>query len=244
MTIPAGTRVIADLHLDPAGDARLDRFEAWLEALEAPRLVILGDLFEVWVGPAQARMVGARRVIEALHARHRKGTALDIVPGNRDFLLGSDFERSTGATVHPHGFLGGGGAGDDDVLFVHGDELCTLDVGYQRLKRVVRSLPARALARTLPLAVARRAAARLRKASRSSVARKPAPEKAMQPDACRELLEAAGARTLMCGHAHEYRDERIADGKRWIVLGAWGGTSDELSRTAEGDWIAHTSRSR
>ena len=219
---------LADLHLHPEEDPRLDGFLAWLDSLEGvPRLIVLGDLFDVWVGPAQARQRASGRVVEALARLAGRGTKVEIVPGNRDFLLDASFERRTGARLWPDGMLGRTAEGTR-VLFVHGDELCTRDLAYQRMKRVLRSTPARALSRLLPLAVARWAAGRLRARSIAAVAAKPSEEKSMQREAVRALAAAREADVLVCGHAHCFRDERLEGGPRWIVLDAWGGEHDRF----------------
>jgi UDP-2,3-diacylglucosamine hydrolase len=222
-----GTLAIADLHLDAGPHARPARdFEAFLErARSAPRLVILGDLFDAWVGPAHAELAGARRVLDALASLVRAGTALDIVHGNRDFLLEESFERRTGARVHPAGLVGR--CAGVRTLLVHGDELCTLDHGYQRLKRALRSAPIRWLAPRLPRPLSLAAARRLRSASVRAVAEKPPESKRQQRDAASELALAARARQLVVGHAHEFRDEDDG-GLRWIVLDAFGGARDCL----------------
>ena len=227
--LPEGTLVIADLHLDPAADARIESFCAWLDASESlPRLVILGDLFDVWVGPAQARLPGAAEVLETLSRRVAQGTRIDLIPGNRDFMMDADFERRSGARLHEGGLVARlpRGAG---VLFLHGDELCTRDVQYQRMKRVLRSGPVRALARRLPLASARWAAGRLRRATARSLAAKPAQEKRMQAQAADQQARRFGAAFVVCGHAHQFRDEHLPGGARWIVLDAWGGERDLLA---------------
>ena len=55
--------MIADLHLDvgpSGGEAR--EFARFVESLRGvPRLVVLGDLFDAWVGPAQMELAAARR---------------------------------------------------------------------------------------------------------------------------------------------------------------------------------------
>ena len=62
-----GALVIADLHLDVQDEPGLEGFLSWLAALsDVPQLLILGDLFEFWVGPAQLQMPGARRITDAL----------------------------------------------------------------------------------------------------------------------------------------------------------------------------------
>ncbi|MFT5051269.1 MAG: UDP-2,3-diacylglucosamine hydrolase [Chlamydiales bacterium] len=229
-----GTLVIADLHLDPSGDARVDAFVEWVALSRAPHLIILGDLFDVWVGPAQSRMGGAGAVMAALAMWTARGAILDVVPGNRDFLLGSLFMEVTGARLRPEGFVARASEDARRILFIHGDELCTRDIAYQRMKRILRSRSVRILTRWTPLPIARWAAARLRQASVKAIARKPAPEKAMQTDACREIAAAANASVLICGHAHEFRDEAVEDGPRWIVLDAWGGARDVLAIDRDG----------
>jgi len=224
-----GTLVIADLHLDPAGDSRVDAFIEWIASSRAPRLIVLGDLFDVWVGPAQARMGGAAAVLAGLATWTARGAALDVVPGNRDFLLGEFFSEVTGARLRPDGFVACAAGDTRRILFIHGDELCSKDHAYQRMKRVLRSPTVRMLTRWAPLPLARWAASRLRKASIRAVARKPVPEKSMQTDTCRELAHTALADVLVCGHAHEFRDEQLSDGPRWIVLDAWGGARDVLA---------------
>jgi UDP-2,3-diacylglucosamine hydrolase len=220
-----GTRIVADLHLD-LGDAESSgEFLGWLAQQRGiPRLVVLGDLFDVWVGPAQERLPVGPVVLDALSEFVRSGTRLEILHGNRDFLLDERFEARTGARVHDRGIVGI--AGSSRILLIHGDELCTKDVGYQRLKRVVRSGPVRALSRALPLSVATGLARRLRRSSVRALSVKLPEEKAMQESACRELAAIHRARTVVCGHAHRFRDEKLADGTRWIVLDAFGGSKD------------------
>lgn len=233
--IEPGTLVIGDLHLDVGGTApepesSVHGFLGWLaEAAAAPRLIVLGDLFDAWIGPAQGRLPEARRVLEGFRAATSRGLRLDVLHGNRDFLLGPDFEAATGARVWPRGLVGEPvDAPDRRILFVHGDELCTLDHAYQRLRRVVRSRPVQALAPRLPTSVALGLARRLRRASVQAVAAKPSAEKSQQPEAAVRLALEEAAPTLVCGHAHRWRDEALPGGPRWVVLDAWGGARDVL----------------
>ena len=224
--LPAGGLVISDLHLDAA---RADGHAQFLEFLRAarghPTLLILGDLFDAWVGPAHSRLPGAELVIGALRELSDAGTSIALVHGNRDFLLDESFSRATGVQLCSDGILADSGA-TEQVLFIHGDELCTLDRAYQRLKRVVRSTPARWLAPRLPDALALGLARRLRGASKTAVANKPAETKRQQVGEVERRAAAVGAEVLICGHAHEFRDERLPSGVRWMVLDAFGGPRD------------------
>ena len=184
-------------------------------------------------------MPGAPRVLGALRALVARGTAVAIVPGNRDFLLDRSFEERTGAQLFDEGFVGR--VGDRRLLCVHGDTLCTKDKGYQRLRRVLRSRPVTWLAPRLPLALGTCVATRLRRASVKAVAVKLPEEKSIQRDAVRAAAVEQRADVVVCGHAHAFRDEELSDadgnsghGARWIVLDAYGGDRDLLEVGAGG----------
>lgn len=219
---------IADLHLDVANAEACAPFVRWLERLDAPAaLVVLGDLFDVWVGPAQARLAAAPLVLDALAARVRAGTRLVVVPGNRDFLLDRAFTERTGAELCPDGFVAELADGAR-MLCVHGDTFCTLDRGYQRLRRVLRARPVTWLAPRLPLWLGNALARRLRRASVQAIAAKLPEEKSVQRGAARAAAHAQHATLVVCGHAHAFRDEFFDDGVRWLVLDAFGGARDVL----------------
>jgi UDP-2,3-diacylglucosamine hydrolase len=225
--LAVGSLIIADLHIDVEEEGASAPFLRWLEQhAGAPRLLILGDLFEFWVGSAQAETSGGREVLAALRDMSSAGTAIDIVPGNRDFLLGSGFEHATGCRVHHAGLVGRLDS-EGRVLFLHGDELCTLDTSYQRLRRTIRSAPIRFLASHLPLPLTRAVGRRLRRASQGAVSTKDPADMAQQPAECLSRAAEVEAEILVCGHAHRFRDEELG-GLRWLVLDAFGGKRDTL----------------
>lgn len=234
---PAGVLVIGDLHLDLFEGDHAERFARWLDGLPPPpRLIILGDLFEFWVGRHQQRVGGARRVLASLRGLVERGTPVDVLHGNRDFLLGQHFVRASGCAIRPAGLCGELADGSR-TLFLHGDELCTLDHSYQRFKRVMRSRPARWLAACLPLALQRLGAARLRRASARAAARPRASElRALQASAAAREAAQQGASQLVCGHAHAFRDDPLPGGGRWLVIDAWGGARDACRLGADGVW--------
>lgn len=230
LELAPGSRVIADLHLDLASAESVEPFVEFLARLAGcPRLVVLGDLFDVWVGPAQMQLGEAPRVLDALAALAARGIDLVIVHGNRDFLLEQRFAGRVHATLCPEGFVARL-PGGERMLCVHGDTLCTRDRGYQRLRRVLRSAPLLWLAPRLPFALSRAIARRLRRASVKAVAAKYVDEKSIQRDAVAAAAREHGASIVLCGHAHEFRDERVGE-TRWIVLDAFGGEHDLLHRS-------------
>ena len=233
ISLEPGGAAIADLHLDPASAADCAVLVGWLDGLDVPRLLILGDLFDAWVGPAHQRLPGSQAVIAGLQRLARRGAAIDLLHGNRDFLLDERFAEACGATLRPEGVVGTLPSGER-VALVHGDTLCTRDHAYQRYRRVSHSAAVRRLALSLPLFISSWIARRLRHVSVQAVAQKPPEEKALQADAARQLAATEGVRTVVCGHAHEARDEPLSGGPRWIVLDAFGGERDLLRVGADG----------
>lgn len=228
------TRVVGDLHLDVSPRASApEEFLGWLRTLRGtPRLIVLGDLFDAWIGSLHLELPAAAAAVRGLRELVDGGTALEILPGNRDFLLEACFERASGARVH-RGGLAARLPDGARVLFVHGDELCTLDRGYQRLRRVVRSPAFAWLAEHQPRALSLWIARGLRAGSRRAVPRKRPEYTAQQPQAVRRLAQQAGAAHLVCGHAHRFRCERLETGPTWWVLDAWGGERDVLRVRAD-----------
>lgn len=239
--IPHGTRVIADLHLDLADESGSAGFLSWLAGQPGmPALVVLGDLLDVWVGPAQARMPGARALLDGLRDLVAAGTELHVVHGNRDFLLDRSFEERTGARIHRRGFVGvvdraTAGLPARRIVLIHGDELCTRDRAYQRLRKIIRSRVVTTLAPRLPLPVATRIARALRRVSVRALTAKPPAKKSIQEAAARWNALVHQADTVVCGHAHAYRDMRLPTGPRWIVLDAFGGERDVLDVDPDGE---------
>ncbi|HED67090.1 MAG TPA: UDP-2,3-diacylglucosamine diphosphatase [Planctomycetes bacterium] len=239
-----GTLVLADLHLDPDDREAAAEFRGWLGRLEGvPRVVILGDLFEFWVGPTQLGLGTMPTILEALASLSRAGTRLDLVPGNRDFLLDRSFEARSGCRLRGAGLIGSGPDGAR-TLFLHGDELSTEDRAYQRLRRVLRSRCVGWTASHLPRPLALGLARRLRRASRRALDAKRPITTELQSREVDARLASSRCSHLLCGHAHRFRDEPSGAGGRWIVLDAWGGERDLLRLDPSGDWTASCHRPR
>lgn len=234
--LQADTRIVGDLHLDVTPRASPPTvFLDWLASLRGtPRLIVLGDLFDAWIGSLHLELPAAAAAVSGVRALVDAGTAVEILPGNRDFLLESAFERASGARLHRGGLearLPGGAR----ALFVHGDELCTQDRGYQRLRRVVRSPAFAWFAEHQPRALSLWIARGLRASSRRAVPLKRPEYTAQQPAAALQLARRSAAAHLVCGHAHRFRREALDAGLTWWVLDAWGGERDVLRVRAASD---------
>jgi UDP-2,3-diacylglucosamine hydrolase len=232
IALPLPALVIADLHLDLDDARACAEFTGWLaEQRGARALVVLGDLFEYWLGAPHLEHAGGAAVCAALAGFARAQGPVHALHGNRDFLLDAKFEGASSARVHPSGLRAGCAGGE--YLFLHGDELCIHDHAYQRLRRVLRSRPVRGLARVLPRGALEAAARRLRRRSVSAVAAKRPLEVEQVADSAWERLGACGATELVVGHAHRWREEQ-SGGRRLRVLDAWGGARSVLVIEANG----------
>ena len=128
--------LISDLHLTPESPETLAYFHRFLESLgDIDSLYVLGDLFEYWLGDDTARELGHLPVETILQDLTTRGTKIYFIPGNRDFLIGSDFALRTGVSIlndaSVHRFF------QCCVLLLHGDSLCTDDHEHQTFRSMV-----------------------------------------------------------------------------------------------------------
>ncbi len=110
------------------------------------------------------------------------------------------------------------------TLLLHGDQLCTLDIQYQRYRARVSQADwqRRMLAR--PLWFRRSVAALLRGASRLRNRKADSPEMDVVADDAEALFRESGAKRMIHGHTHRpFRHMHDVDGRRRerIVLGDW-----------------------
>lgn len=217
------TLVVADAHL---GSAPEDG-EAFLWFLErtakgATRLVLLGDLFDLWLGAERLQTPGQRRVVEALRGLRRQGVRLWYVEGNRDYFLGRILSPDPFEAVATEQLdLQIGGL---RVRFEHGDRINVRDRNYQAWRRLSRSAGVAAAFNLLPPRAAARLAIWLERRFRTTNVRHRVhfPE-----DLCRARARqvfAEGAARLFLGHFHRgWEWQETAGGRacRAIVVPAW-----------------------
>jgi UDP-2,3-diacylglucosamine hydrolase len=128
----------SDLHLCPARPGTVHLFERFLAgpAREAEALYLLGDLFEYWAGDDDLEDPFNAGICAAIKKVGAGGTAIFFLPGNRDFLVGEEFCKATGAKLLPEEIVVD--LAGTRTLLVHGDTLCTDDADYQRFRAMVR----------------------------------------------------------------------------------------------------------
>ena len=198
---------IGDVHLSPSAPARTKLFLRFLDvaAARAQAIVILGDLFDYWVGARQATLPEYRDVLHALQQTAARGCKLFFIAGNRDFHFNGRLTRELGIEVMPDPRVVQ--LDNRRVHLTHGDLLCEGDYAYQRLRKLLRNPLVMAVTRLLPLSVALRMAQGLRRKSKAEIATKTMAEMDLTPGAVTRVFE-GGADVLICGHVHKPRHEK------------------------------------
>lgn len=223
LTAPAHWRaidLISDLHLCEALPRTLQGLAKHLEATDADAVLILGDLFEVWVGDDQRLRPFERACVEMLRV-HAERLWLGFMPGNRDFLVGSALCEAAG--LHPLADPTCLTAFASPWLLTHGDALCLEDLEYQGFRRLVRGAAwqqgflQKSFDERWTVASGIRSESRLRKSA--------APDPTLWADVDRDeglaWLAQAGAQTLIHGHTHRPGDEAWTQGCKRVVLSDW-----------------------
>jgi UDP-2,3-diacylglucosamine hydrolase len=210
---------ISDLHLAAERPRTIGRFLRFL-AEDAPghrELVILGDLFEFWIGDDAA--ASARPIVDGLAAYSASGRRLLLMHGNRDPLLGHAFAAASGGTLLADPIIVE--VAGTPTLLSHGDAWCTLDVAYQRFRSTVRQPEFQRdfLSKTLDERIA--FARGLRMQSDSEKSTKAADIMDVTPDAVVAALRAAGVRRIIHGHTHRPASHVVDLGdalaERWVL---------------------------
>jgi len=239
LAAPAGARrieFVSDLHLGAELPRTTEAFLSWLDHSQADLLIILGDLFEAWIGDDATDQPPVAQVVSALQAASvRRPVA--VMRGNRDFLLGeSFFQRSGCSALADPCVLDAFG---QRVLLSHGDALCLDDSAYQRFRAEVRQTAWQAAFLARPLAERQAIASGLRAASQASQAGR-AVETYADPDPAlaSDWLRRAQATTLVHGHTHRPGDETRPEGWKRRVLSDWdldhAQRAEVLAWTAQG----------
>lgn len=130
---------------------RTELFHRYLErlALQPPEsLILVGDIFDLWVGPSSYFAGAYAESIARLKQLSNRGVKIHYFEGNHDFHLARYFEAEGIASVHagPARFKVAG----RDVQVEHGDEADPSDRGYLFLRWLLRSPFVTLLARVLP----------------------------------------------------------------------------------------------
>jgi UDP-2,3-diacylglucosamine hydrolase len=211
--------LLSDVHLSADMPRTFDAWARHLLETPADAVLMLGDLFELWVGDDSRHHGFERRctdVLRAASARRR----LAFMPGNRDFLVARDMLDDCGV----HGLADPTvlTAWDQRILLTHGDALCLADQPYQRFRAQVRDPAWQQGFLAQPLTHRHAQARAMRQASEAHQSgMSPDLEIDVDPSAACAWLEAAGATEMIHGHTHRPASHALPGGARRHVMGDW-----------------------
>ncbi len=211
---------ISDLHLEPIDNNRLHCFINFLA--EAPEkyksLYIIGDLFEYWIGDDDPHPIN-ELIQNKLKLAHDQGLSIYLLHGNRDFLLGSQFEKNTGLKIiNDMTIIKDSGI---SLMIAHGDSFCTDDTEYQALKESLRSEGWKKDFLQKPIAERIAFADGLRAKSAESSSNKAENIMDVNESYVAEVIERHKIDFLIHGHTHRPAIHKLGNGSSRVVLGSW-----------------------
>lgn len=212
--------LISDLHLQASEHGTFEAWRAHMQSTPADAVLLLGDVFEVWVGddavPHDPFLQACAQVLRRATQRMTVG----FMPGNRDFLVGPAFLSDCGVQPlqDPTVLVWG----TQRTVLSHGDALCLGDEAYQRFRAIARTpgwqteFLAKPLQERLAMAQAMRAQSEAHNQSMQSFAD-------ADPAMTREWLQTAASQHLIHGHTHRPADHPVAGwpGAQRQVLSDW-----------------------
>lgn len=236
------TLFISDLHLCAQRPAITGLFLEFLrnDAVKADALYILGDLFEYWIGDEAAESDEYRPIVAGMRALRATGPALYVMRGNRDFLMGKEFEGRSGARLLPDPTIID--LYGNSVLLMHGDSLCTDDVEYQAFRTMVRSETWQREYLSKTVAERDAISRRYRQMSKTATANKRPEIMDVNQDAVATAMRQHQVYELIHGHTHRPGQHSFdLDGRRARrnVLGDWYEQGSVLRCTRQ-DWALQT----
>ena len=227
--------IISDLHLTNVEGDKVNFFNKFCEdhASKADQLFILGDLFNTWLGD-DVSLTSHKDIISTLREL-TKETKVFVMVGNRDFLLSHNFEAETGCMLikEPYELE----HNTKKFLLIHGDSLCTDDINYQKLKKVLRNPLVQYIFLHLPKNIRLKLTGQLRKKSVEAQSYTSPKTMDVNQQTTDLLMSKYPGYELIHGHTHRQKTHTMKNYTRY-VLGDWSqnkGNAIKLSESLE--WL-------
>ncbi len=237
------TLFISDLHLT---ETRPDISQAFFEFLaiqitdKLDALYILGDFFEIWVGDDYQTDL-TNQIALKLRAIKDSGIPVYFIHGNRDFLVGKKYAKMAGLELLNERTVID--LYDTPTLLLHGDEMCTQDIEYQKFRKKSRGWWWPKLMLSMPLFYRQHVAKKARARSKLSQMDKPAEILDVSPDAVIDTFTQYNVPLMIHGHTHRPAIHNLKVNQKAvkrIVLGDWYTQGSYLEVTANSIQLINT----
>ncbi len=218
------TLFIADLHLTESRPDITACFYSFLEehvTSNCDALYILGDFFEVWIGDDEQSAL-QQTIANKLNYISSNICPVFFIHGNRDFLLGKKYATQCGMTLLPEEQLIN--LYGEQALIMHGDQLCTQDIKYQKFRKQSRSKWWQCIMLNLPLFLRKRIARNARMKSKESQQGVDLNLLDVVQHDVEVVMDKYDVNLLIHGHTHRPATHNFTaykNSKTRIVLGDW-----------------------
>jgi UDP-2,3-diacylglucosamine hydrolase len=229
------TLIISDLHLTNVEKDKIDFFSYFCKkyAVNADQLYILGDLFNTWIGD-DVSLLSFKDVINTLKNLTQK-TEVYVMVGNRDFLLSKKFELESGCKLIKEPYVLNHNT--KKFLLIHGDSLCTDDVNYQKLKKILRNPITQFIFLKLSKNYRLKLTGQLRKKSIEAQSYKSEELMDVNQDSTDLLMSSYPGYDLIHGHTHR-QNTHIEEKYTRYVLGDWStNNGNAIKLTDKLEWV-------
>jgi UDP-2,3-diacylglucosamine hydrolase len=228
---------IGDVHLEALDEPCRD-FLSFLNRLEqtARRIVLMGDLFNLWLGLREVEQPYQTAVVRKLTELRRSGVVVRYLEGNRDYHVGPAYIGEALDDASEDGIIER--FAGRELFAVHGDLANPGDRQYRRWRKLSRSTVVWWLFNVLPRRRRQRWAEALeRRMRRTNLGfKREFPEAAIRAYAAPYL--AAGHDAVVLGHFHVEKELRVDEGssdRRILVLPEWKESRRHLQLNPDGE---------
>ena len=230
----------SDIHLSTSTDKISTAFIHWLQEsclggikAKPEWLLILGDLFDAWIGDDILETANPPEyliwLVSILKEISQSGVKVGIMHGNRDFLIGENFCKKTHAKLLPQEILLSHNQSKFNYLLMHGDQLCTDDIEHQEFRKMVLSPNWRNIFLKKDISNRLLIASKMRKESNYAKSKKKQEIMDINVSEVEKQLNLSDASVIIHGHTHRPGSYELPSGRKRIVLPDWRIFKDKLS---------------
>ncbi len=216
---------VSDVHLTEPDSERYQIFLQFLNLLSkktVKRLVLLGDIFDLWVGRHQYFVSKHSELVQILGSLKSKGTEIHYFEGNHDLYLKDFFGNNLGFEIHPDSYeVVWDGL---KIRMEHGDLANPDDRGYLFLRSFLRNVLTKNLIRNIPGKLVNKIGESASHKSRDYTDHLNVDSKNLVRDYAKRLASTSDFDVLITGHTHQKDDVKLSleDREiRSINLGSW-----------------------
>ena len=214
---------ISDIHLDSKNSVVENKFLNFISdhGSSMKELYILGDLFEFWIDD-HYDISQNKKIISKLKNLSEKGTKIFLTHGNRDFLIGKNFEKIANVKLLPENYVVN--LKGMKILITHGDLLCTDDIAYQKFRKFIRNKIIISIFNLLSNNIKSKLALYLRNKSKKITSQKPDGIMDVNYETVLSFYKKFKINIIIHGHTHRKKIHKTkSNGNNYIryVLGDW-----------------------